>query len=117
MRFQRCLIVGVSPESSPSNFQTPKLSSMSLVTDSPVNSSSSDDFAAFLDDELDSGSSNSSPEDENDNDNDLESKRTKRRKVEKLENIEELQGSTSYTSLEQTVGAGAGAVPEFFFME
>jgi RNA polymerase II C-terminal domain phosphatase-like 3/4 len=48
---------------------------MSLVTDSPVNSSSSDDFAAFLDDELDSGSSNSSLEDENDNDNDLESER------------------------------------------
>ncbi|GMY35638.1 RNA polymerase II C-terminal domain phosphatase-like 4 [Fagus crenata] len=76
---------------------------MSLVTDSPVNSSSSDDFAAFLDDELDSDSSNSSLEDENDNDNDLESERTKRRKVEKSENIEELQGSTSHTSLEQTI--------------
>lgn len=45
---------------------------MSLVSDSPVNSSSSDDFAAFLDDALDSGdSSRSSPEeDEDDNDND-----------------------------------------------
>jgi RNA polymerase II C-terminal domain phosphatase-like 3/4 len=30
---------------------------MSLVTDSPVHSSSSDDFAAFLDASLDSGSS------------------------------------------------------------
>lgn len=44
---------------------------MSLVSDSPVNSSSSDDFAAFLDDALDSGdSSRSSPEEDDDNDKD-----------------------------------------------
>lgn len=44
---------------------------MSLVSDSPVNSSSSDDFAAFLDDALDSGdSSQSSPDDNEDNDKD-----------------------------------------------
>lgn len=37
---------------------------MSLMTDSPVHSSSSDDFAAFLDAELDSKSSDSSPNEE-----------------------------------------------------
>lgn len=55
---------------------------MSLVSDSPVNSSSSDDFAAFLDDALDSGdSSRSSPEededDDNDNDNDNDNDKDK----------------------------------------
>ncbi|KAK4604743.1 hypothetical protein RGQ29_012993 [Quercus rubra] len=94
---------------------------MSLVSDSPVNSSSSDDFAAFLDDALDSGdSSQSSPDDDEDNDkdkdnhndleaqlpNDLDTQRIKRRKVaEELENIEELQASTSHSSLEQTLEA------------
>ncbi|KAL4654354.1 hypothetical protein ACB092_01G372300 [Castanea dentata] len=95
---------------------------MSLVSDSPVNSSSSDDFAAFLDDALDSGtSSQSSPEDDDDDDddgkdnhndpeaqhpNDLDTQRIKRRKVaEELENIEELQASTSHSSLEQTLEA------------
>lgn len=37
---------------------------MSLVTESPVNSSSSDDFAAYLDGELDGNSSDSSQNDE-----------------------------------------------------
>lgn len=46
---------------------------MSLVTDSPVNSSSSDDFAALLDAELDSGSSDSSPGEEVEDDNNVES--------------------------------------------
>lgn len=35
---------------------------MSVDNDSPVNSSSSDDFAALLDAELDSGSSDKSPD-------------------------------------------------------
>ena len=43
---------------------------MSLVSDSPVNSSSSDDFAAFLDDALDSGDSSQSSPDDDDEDND-----------------------------------------------
>ncbi|XP_044472578.1 RNA polymerase II C-terminal domain phosphatase-like 4 isoform X2 [Mangifera indica] len=103
---------------------------MSLVTDSPVNSSSSDDFAAFLDAELEANSAESSlneeaeddnykdeeagdaePEDEEARDeeaeneeavgdNDLNGKRIKRYKVEKLESIHE-QGSTSYATLEQ----------------
>lgn len=37
---------------------------MSLLTDSPVHSSSSDDFAAFLDAELEADSLESSPNDE-----------------------------------------------------
>lgn len=42
---------------------------MSLATDSPVPSSSSDDFAAFLDTELDS-TSDTSPEPQDDDDDD-----------------------------------------------
>lgn len=48
---------------------------MSLVTDSPVNSSSSDDFAALLDAALDSASSDSSPGKEAKVDNDVEFER------------------------------------------
>ncbi|XWS73299.1 hypothetical protein CRYUN_Cryun02cG0116400 [Craigia yunnanensis] len=83
---------------------------MSFVTDSPVHSSSSDDFAALLDAELEVGSSGSSPDEQDDedeeadadadnnnddNDNDLDSRRNKRCKTEKLEDLEEPQGSTS----------------------
>ncbi|KAE8124513.1 hypothetical protein FH972_019391 [Carpinus fangiana] len=75
---------------------------MSLVTDSPVHSSNSDDLAAYLDASLDSGSSEEA-EDAND---DLETQRMKRCKVEKSENVEEVQGSTSQTSsLKQTIEA------------
>ncbi|KAJ4709607.1 RNA polymerase II C-terminal domain phosphatase-like 4 [Melia azedarach] len=85
---------------------------MSLVTDSPVHSSSSDDFAAFLDAELDSNSLVSSPdeeaEDEESNDEedaeddkDLESDRKKRRKVEMLESTLEQEESTSQGTVEQ----------------
>lgn len=60
---------------------------MSSVTDSPVQSSSSDDFAAFLDVELEVGSSGSSHNEQDDedqyeeadgddnNDDDLDSRR------------------------------------------
>ena len=49
---------------------------MSLVTDSSVNSSSSDDFASFLDATLGSDSAESSPEGEaEDDDDDTENKR------------------------------------------
>lgn len=45
---------------------------MSVDNDSPVNSSSSDDFAALLDAELDSGSSDkSSDQDSRDDDEDI----------------------------------------------
>ena len=49
---------------------------MSLLTDSPVHSSSSDDFAAFLDAELNSNSSASSldEDDEDEESNDEEAK-------------------------------------------
>ena len=50
---------------------------MSVVTDSPVHSSSSDDFIAFLDAELDASSPDSSPdkEVEKQDDDELESVR------------------------------------------
>ncbi|XP_057969777.1 RNA polymerase II C-terminal domain phosphatase-like 4 isoform X3 [Malania oleifera] len=66
---------------------------MSLVTDSPVNSSSSDDFAALLDAELDSSSSEPSPDQEVEDDFDHEIERIKRRKLE-LDSSDEPQGST-----------------------
>ncbi|XP_057419953.1 RNA polymerase II C-terminal domain phosphatase-like 4 isoform X2 [Lotus japonicus] len=67
---------------------------MSIVTDSPVHSSSSsDDFIAYLDDALDAGSPNSSSSDEEaENGDEFESVRVKRQKVEITEEIE---GSTS----------------------
>uniref|UniRef100_A0A7N0V273 protein-serine/threonine phosphatase n=1 Tax=Kalanchoe fedtschenkoi TaxID=63787 RepID=A0A7N0V273_KALFE len=67
---------------------------MSVVTDSPVHSSSSDDFAAFLDGELDSVS---------DEEHEIESS-VKRRKVESSGYVEEIQESVSVTS----VGRGSG---------
>ncbi|KAG6676550.1 hypothetical protein I3842_15G157200 [Carya illinoinensis] len=71
---------------------------MSLVTDSPVRSSSSDDFATFLDASLDSDSS-----EEAEDSSHLETQRIKRSKVEIMENVEEGSESTSLTpSLEQT---------------
>eukprot|EP00261_Vitis_vinifera_P016434 XP_010645384.1 PREDICTED: RNA polymerase II C-terminal domain phosphatase-like 4 [Vitis vinifera] len=83
---------------------------MSLVTDSPVHSSSSDGFAAYLDAELDSDSSDVSPEQEAEDDeqeaedeSDSEYKRVKRQKVEEFESIEEHPGSTSDGSLEQNL--------------
>lgn len=52
---------------------------MSLVADSPVNSSSSDDFAAYLDAELEQVSSEESPvvrgDDGTDSDDDFEQDR------------------------------------------
>lgn len=48
---------------------------MSLATNSPAHSSSSDDFAAFLAVDLDSHSSDSSPDEETEGDNNAESER------------------------------------------
>ncbi|EOY32064.1 hypothetical protein QUC31_019560 [Theobroma cacao] len=91
---------------------------MSLVTDSPVHSSSSDDFAALLDAELEVGSSGSSPDeedveadgdnnndnnDDHDDDDDLDSQRNKRCKTEKLEDLEESRGSTSQGLIEDKI--------------
>ncbi|XP_022754122.1 RNA polymerase II C-terminal domain phosphatase-like 4 isoform X2 [Durio zibethinus] len=88
---------------------------MSFVTDSPVHSSSSDDFAALLDAELEVGSSGSShneqddeeeevDDDNNDDDDDLDNQRNKRCKTEKLEDVEEPQGSTSQGLIEENIG-------------
>lgn len=79
---------------------------MSLVSESPVNSSSSDDFAAILDAELDSTSSEISPEyEEAEDDYDSDAQRTKRRKLGTLENVLEPQGLTSPRPLEQNLEA------------
>ncbi|KAG5063875.1 hypothetical protein JHK85_005058 [Glycine max] len=77
---------------------------MSVVTDSPVHSSSSDDFIAFLDAELDASSPDSSPdkEVEKQDDDELESVRIKRRK---FESIEETEGSTSEGIIKQSLEA------------
>ncbi|XP_029129573.1 RNA polymerase II C-terminal domain phosphatase-like 4 isoform X1 [Cajanus cajan] len=75
---------------------------MSVVADSPVHSSSSDDFIAFLDAELDASSPNLSPDDEAENQDDLESVRIKRRK---FESIEETKGSTSEGIIERNLEA------------
>ncbi|KAK9275924.1 hypothetical protein L1049_023198 [Liquidambar formosana] len=78
---------------------------MSLATDSPVHSSSSDDFAAFLDGELDSISSASLDQEEVENDDGSDVQSMKRRKMEKMESIEEPQDSTSHRSLEENLEA------------
>ncbi|XP_021729225.1 RNA polymerase II C-terminal domain phosphatase-like 4 [Chenopodium quinoa] len=78
---------------------------MSVVTDSPVNSSSSDDFLAILDAELDSASSDQSPDQDIDanEDNDNEIERIKRRKVSEIKKGEEVQSSSSYVVAEEEI--------------
>ncbi|PQM35651.1 hypothetical protein Pyn_21837 [Prunus yedoensis var. nudiflora] len=72
------------------------------VAESPVHSSSSDDFTGFLERALGSGSSHSSPDEEADYESDDGSERsTKRRKVENLGSIEETHGSTSQVFVEE----------------
>ena len=73
------------------------------MTDSPVHSSSSNGFAAYLDAELDSDSSDVSPEQEAEDESDSEYKRVKRQKVEEFESIEEHPGSISDGSLEHNL--------------
>ncbi|KAL4271790.1 hypothetical protein GQ457_13G028260 [Hibiscus cannabinus] len=79
---------------------------MCFPTDSPVHSSSSEDFAALIDAELDdfaalidaeleAGSSGSSPDERSNEEEEVDDHRNKRRKTEKLEDQVELQGSTS----------------------
>ncbi|XP_021620942.1 RNA polymerase II C-terminal domain phosphatase-like 4 isoform X11 [Manihot esculenta] len=108
---------------------------MSLATDSPVHSSSSGDFAAFLDAELDSissdsspneeevndefnsDSSDSSPNEEAENDSEIESQRIKRCRVETVENIEDPKGSTSHGSLEQNLDVSKGSLFKLDFLQ
>ncbi|KAJ9563703.1 hypothetical protein OSB04_008863 [Centaurea solstitialis] len=80
---------------------------MSVVDDSPVNSSSSDDFAAFLDTELDS-TSDTSPEVEEEDVKEtyhLDTDRTKRQKIEVLESVTEANDSTSQHETTKTLEA------------
>ncbi|KAK9210654.1 hypothetical protein WN944_003025 [Citrus x changshan-huyou] len=72
---------------------------MSVATDSPVHSPSSDDFAALLDAELDSNSLRLSPDKEADDEDD--DKETKRHKRQIIEIILEHQGSTSLGIFEE----------------
>ncbi|KNA16742.1 hypothetical protein SOVF_085710 isoform C [Spinacia oleracea] len=75
---------------------------MSVATDSLVNSSSSDDFAALLDAELDSDSSDGSPDQDcsDDEDNNAEGERCK---VLEMDSRVEVQGSNSNGFTEQTI--------------
>ncbi|KAJ0555544.1 putative protein-serine/threonine phosphatase [Helianthus annuus] len=88
---------------------------LSLVDESPVNSSSSDDFAAFLDAELDSTSDTnpqqeeekqeSDDDDADDNDDEINAviERTKRRKISVVDDTEEPNGfNISYNSNRKT---------------
>ncbi|XP_027368780.1 RNA polymerase II C-terminal domain phosphatase-like 4 [Abrus precatorius] len=74
--------------------------SMSVVTDSPVHSSSSDDFIAYLDAALDANSPDSSTDKQPQNQDEFESLRIKRRK---LESVEESEGTTSKGINEQNL--------------
>ncbi|PSS13936.1 RNA polymerase II C-terminal domain phosphatase-like [Actinidia chinensis var. chinensis] len=77
---------------------------MSLATDSPVHSSSSDDFAAFLDTELASNPDTSSDQvDEDGDEDDIE--RIKRQKVEVSESVKDSEGSTSHLAVEHSLEA------------
>ncbi|CAI9779681.1 unnamed protein product [Fraxinus pennsylvanica] len=89
---------------------------MSLTADSPVHSSSSDDFAAILDAELDSAS-DASPDPEeveekeeeivgdNDDDNNSDHQRIKRRKVEVYEEMVDSQSPKCQGEAPQTLGS------------
>ncbi|XWS71013.1 hypothetical protein CRYUN_Cryun03dG0100500 [Craigia yunnanensis] len=84
---------------------------MSFITASSIHWSSSDDFAALLDAELEVGCLGSSPDEQDDedeeaeadNDDDLDSRRNKRCKT-KLEDLEEPQGTTSQGLIEEKIG-------------
>lgn len=81
---------------------------MSLAAESPLqSSSSSEDFAALLDAELELASSDTSPneeEAENDDENDLQEPRTKRRKVEAFESLEDLETPTTVETNQEHIG-------------
>ncbi|XP_043702341.1 RNA polymerase II C-terminal domain phosphatase-like 4 [Telopea speciosissima] len=79
---------------------------MSLTADSPVHSSSSDDFAALLDAELETTSTHSSPDlEDNENESDLETERIKKRKMDEFEILEKSRGTTSHGDREQGLDA------------
>ncbi|XP_047339311.1 RNA polymerase II C-terminal domain phosphatase-like 4 isoform X1 [Impatiens glandulifera] len=78
---------------------------MGVATDSPVNSFSSDDFAALLDAELDTASDTSPDREDSDADEDKlssESISVKRRKMEASVDVEEIGTSSSYQMTENS---------------
>ncbi|URE17958.1 RNA polymerase II C-terminal domain phosphatase-like [Musa troglodytarum] len=81
---------------------------MSLAAESPLqSSSSSEDFAALLDAELELASSDTSPneeEAENDDENDLQEPRTKRRKVEDFESLEDIETPMMVETNQEHIG-------------
>ncbi|XP_074562651.1 RNA polymerase II C-terminal domain phosphatase-like 4 [Curcuma longa] len=81
---------------------------MSLAAESPLQSSSSgEDFAAFLDSELELASSESSPNEENvknDKEIDLQEHRSKRQKLERFETLEDLETETLIEPIEEHIG-------------
>ncbi|CAI0542410.1 unnamed protein product [Linum tenue] len=99
---------------------------MSLVADSPVSSSGSDDFAEFLDGHLDAGSENeddggakrevassssssSSSEEEFEDDDQPVSKRTKIPEAEIVQNGDGLEGSASHVIVKQNLETSSSA--------
>ncbi|KVH97632.1 BRCT domain-containing protein [Cynara cardunculus var. scolymus] len=79
---------------------------MSVADDSPVNSSSSDDFASFLDTELDSTSDTSpEPEEEANETYHSDGNRTKRQKIEVLESVTDANDSTPQHETTKTLEA------------
>ncbi|WOK92424.1 RNA polymerase II C-terminal domain phosphatase-like 4 [Canna indica] len=84
---------------------------MSLAAESPLqSSSSSEDFAAFLDAELELTSSDNSPHEEEEADNDesgLQEQRSKRRKVEDLKNLADLETSTMVERNQEHIGTSS----------
>ncbi|CAN8301462.1 unnamed protein product [Cochlearia groenlandica] len=89
---------------------------MSVASDSPVHSSSSDDLAAFLETELDSvadSSSESFPREEDEDDAEVSNHRLKRQKLENLdteEDEEETDGLASVTFSEEISEASSSKV-------
>ncbi|ONK63902.1 uncharacterized protein A4U43_C07F20100 [Asparagus officinalis] len=83
---------------------------MSLAAESPPHTpSSSDDFAAFLDAELESGSE-TSPDEDHENvkeEDEFLERNAKRRKVEDLESTKELEGSVAVEMNQENIGTSS----------
>ncbi|GJX14639.1 hypothetical protein Tco_0206397, partial [Tanacetum coccineum] len=76
---------------------------MSVADDAPMNSSKSDDFAAFLDTELDTSNVSPEPEEHADDTHHSDINRTKRQKIEVLESVSGSNDSTSRHNTKLTV--------------
>ncbi|GKD64095.1 hypothetical protein Tco_1306203, partial [Tanacetum coccineum] len=67
-----------------------------VADDAPMNSSKSDDFAAFLDTELDTSNASPEPEEHADDTHHSDINRTKRQMIEVLESVSGSNDSTSW---------------------